>query len=111
MHTSLLQENIITALGLDELTVEEQSAFLSEVGDVVFQTSLVRLVSELSDEQQQALEAYIDTEPEPDVLLAHLLEHYEMFPKILQEAVLEFKEDALAVLEKSQTEDVAIAKE
>ena len=111
MHTSLLQENIITALGLDELSVEEQSAFLSEVGDVIFQTSLVRLVSELTEEQQQALEAYIDTEPEPDILLAHLLEHYESFKKILQEAVLEFKEDALAVLEKKETEEIEVAKE
>ena len=110
MHTSLLQENIITALGLDELSLEEQSAFLSEVGDVVFQTALVRLVSELSEEQQHALETYLDTEPEPDVLLAHLLEHYEMFKKILESAVLEFKEDALAVLQKKE-EEIEIAKE
>lgn len=109
---SLLQENIIAALGLQDLSLEEQSAFLSEVGDVVFQTSLVRLISELSPEQQQALEAYVDTEPEPDVLLAHLLEHYDAFPKILEDAVLEFKEDALAVLGKGEEEgDVTIAKE
>lgn len=110
MHTSLLQENIIAALGLHELSLEEQAAFLSEVGDVVFQTSLVRLISELSAEQQQALEAYVDTEPEPDVLLAHLLEHYDVFPKILEDAVLEFKEDALAVLGKEEG-DITIAKE
>ncbi len=102
MSTSLLNQNIVDVLGIGDLSLEEQAAFLSEVGDVIFQTSLVRLVSLLSPEQQQALEQYLETEPEPDVLLAHLVEHHADFNTILEEVVLEFKEDALKVLEEKE---------
>ncbi len=98
MTQNILQQNISKLLGIETLSPEEQSAFLTEVGDVIFQTSLVRLVSGLSDEQQQALEDYVDTEPEPEVLLQHLLEHYKDFKTILEGVVTEFKEDAVAVL-------------
>lgn len=107
MSQTILQENIAHVLGIDSLSVEEQAAFLSEVGDVIFETSLLRLVTNLSNEQQQALEEYLDTEPEPEILLQHLLEHYKEFQTILEEVVLEFKEDALAVLE-SKKEDIKV---
>jgi hypothetical protein len=94
MTQNILQQNISKLLGIEALSPEEQSAFLAEVGDVIFQTSLLRLVSGLSDEQQQALEDYVDIEPEPEVLLQHLLEHYKDFETILEAVVTEFKEDA-----------------
>jgi len=104
MTPHILQNDLTKLLGIDTLSLEEQSAFLSEVGDVIFETSLVRLVSSLSEEGQRALEDYLDTNPEPEVLLAHLIEHYKEFSQILEEVVLEFKEDALAVLEKKDAD-------
>ncbi len=111
MSFSLLKQNLAQVLGITELPLEEQAAFLSEVGDVIFETSLVRLVSSLGEEQQQSLEQYLETEPEPEVLLTHLLEHHKNFEQILEEVVLEFKEDALKVLEdkKDSVEDIIIA--
>lgn len=107
MSPHILQENIAKVLGIDTLPLEEQAAFLSEVGDTIFETSLVRLVAELSPEQLQALEQYLETEPEPEVLMQHLLEHYKSFQVILEAAAVEFKEDALAVLEKKES-DIAV---
>lgn len=107
MSLNILQQNITKVLGIDSLSEQEQAAFLSEVGDVIFQTSLVRLVSSLTDDQQHALEEYLDTEPEPEVLLEHLLSHYQAFQAILEEAVIEFKEDALKVLAE-KSEDISV---
>ncbi len=104
MAQGILQQNLTKMLGIDELSVEEQSAFLSEVGDVIFERSIVRLVASLTEEQQHALEDYLDTDPEPEVLLSHLIEHYKEFETILEEVVIEFKEDALKVLQETQTE-------
>lgn len=98
MTPSILQQNISKVLGIDTLSPEEQAAFLSEVGDLIFQASLVRLVSSLSDDQQYALEQYLDTQPEPEILLEHLLMHYKEFQPILEEVVTEFKEDAIKAL-------------
>jgi hypothetical protein len=95
---NILHQNLTKVFGIDGLSLEEQAAFLSEIGDAVFQSSLVRLVSTLSEEQQVALEQYLDSEPEPEVLLAHLLEHYKTFEDIIAEVVASFKEDALKVL-------------
>jgi len=107
MAQNILQQNITKVLGIDSLSEQEQAAFLSEVGDVIFQTSLVRLVSSLTEDQQHALEEYLDTEPEPEVLLEHLLSHYKAFQTILEEAVIEFKEDALKVLE-DKNSDISV---
>jgi hypothetical protein len=107
MSRSLLNKNLAEVLGITQLPLEEQAAFLSEVGDVIFETSLVRLVSSLDQEQQQALEQYLETEPEPEVLLSHLLEHHKDFEQILEEVVLEFKEDALEVLEEKK-DDITV---
>lgn len=104
MTQDLLQQNITKVLGIEELSLEEQSAFLTEVGDVIFQSALLRLVSSLNDDQQHALEEYLDTNPEPDILLAHLIEHYTEFSAILEEVVLEFKEDALKILGETDTD-------
>ena len=91
MTQNILQENIIKILGIDTLSLDEQAAFLAEVGDIIFQSSLVRLVSALDAKQQQALETYIETEPEPEVLMQHLLEHYKDFQEIIEAVVIEFK--------------------
>lgn len=106
MTPPILNKNIAQLLGIDELSPDEQAAFLSEVGDVIFETSLLRLVAGLTEEQQEALEQYLETEPEPDVLLSHLLEHHKNFASILEEAVIEFKEDAQRVLEEKKDIEV-----
>lgn len=98
MSQTIVEENIAKLLGIDTLSLEEQSAFLAEVGDVVLQTALVRLITNLTEEQQQALEQYLDSQPEPEVLLQHLLEHYKNFTEILEEVMIEFREDTQAVL-------------
>lgn len=108
MAQTILEQNISSILGIDTLSQEEQAAFLAEVGDVIFQTVLVRLVSSLTEEQQHALEAYLETEPEPDVLLQHLFVHYKEFKSILEDAVLEFKEDAAHVLGQKSEQDITI---
>lgn len=107
MSQNVLQQNITSVLGIDTLPLEEQTAFLSEVGDTIFQTSLLRLVSGLSEDQQQSIEQYLDSEPEPEILLQHLLEHYKEFQTILEEVTIEFKEDALTVL-KEQKDDMKV---
>lgn len=104
MALSILNQNIAEVLGITDLPLEDQAAFLSEVGDAIFETSLLRLISEFTDEQQQAFEQYLETEPEPDVLLAHLLEHHKDFAVILETVVVEFKEDALNALKQKESD-------
>jgi hypothetical protein len=91
------QKSIVDILGLEALPPHEQEAYLDEVGSTILETSLVRFMSTLSPEAQHALEAYIETKPEPEVLMTHMLEHYKDFEAIISEAVLEYQEDVRAL--------------
>jgi hypothetical protein len=102
MQHVTLQTNIAEVLGVTTLSQEEQESFLADIGDIMLETASVRLLSILDDAQQTALEAYLDSKPDGAVLLQHLLEHYKQFENILEEVVLEFKEDALAVMSRGK---------
>lgn len=95
---NILQKNLVQTFGLDGLTDEEKATFLDELGTVVLETALVRFMTELSDEQVEAFDYYLETEPTPDALMEHLLKEYESFEPILKAAITEVKEDAVAVL-------------
>jgi len=98
MPQTILKKDIIKTLGLDGLSDQEQASFLSNVGDIVLESSLLRLVESFDKQQEEALKYYMDTNPSSDVLMEHLLEHYKSFEIILEEEIIAFKEEALAIL-------------
>ena len=93
-----MHPEIIKTLGIEELTPDAQAAFLAEIGDTILETALVRFSAILSEPQHIALQDYLETEPEPDVLLQHLVEHYQEFKNILEAVAEEFRADAQAVM-------------
>ena len=98
MGNPLLKDEITKVLGVDKLSTEEQISFVSEIGALILETALFRFAPTLTSEQHLSLEQYLETEPDPEVLLGHLLEHHESFKNILEDVVLDFKEDAITVL-------------
>lgn len=107
MNTTTLQKDISKLVGLDSLTPAEQEAFLSEVGEVVLESALLRLVAGLTEEQGLALDHYLEDEPGVDVLMKHLVDHYPQFEEILKEEVVAFKEEVSAVLPPTNETDDA----
>lgn len=100
MPNDLLQQNIAPILGLDLLSEEEQAVFLMDIGDLIVESSLLRLVAELNPDQEAALNHYLETEPTPEILVEHLLSHHKNFSTILEEEIIAFKEEALAIFGK-----------
>lgn len=98
MNLSLLQKDISDVLGLEALSEEERVVFLSNIGDVIMESALLRLVADLSPDQQAALEQFLESEPDGETLMKHLLEHHKAFESLLEEEIIAFKEDAVAVL-------------
>lgn len=96
--SNILQESIIKTLGLDGLSDEEKVLFLDQLGTIVLETALLRLVESLSDERVSSLNYYLDTEPTTDALMERLLNHYPDFSQILEKTITELKEDMKAVL-------------
>jgi hypothetical protein len=91
MKTTLLQPNLVAALGIADLSENDQLVFLSTHGDAIFDRALNRFESLLSEPQQQELCEYLSTEPELEVLVIHLLDTYEQFAPVLEAAAAEVK--------------------
>ena len=104
MNYAILDKDLTDLLGIEELEPAEQEAFLAEVGEVVFEGALLRLVAGLSDEQGEALDHYLEDEPAPDLLVKHLVDHYPQFEEIMKEEIVAFKEEVIAVLPSEETE-------
>lgn len=98
MSQTILEQNIIGTLGLETLSDQEKVAFLSQVGDVLIESVLLRLVADMTPEQEVSLGYYLETSPDSETLLTHLLEHYKDFELILQEEIIAFKEEAITSL-------------
>jgi hypothetical protein len=94
-------------LGIDQLSPDEQAVFLSDIGDLVFESALLRLVADLTPDQESSLDHYLETEPQSEVLMEYLFTHHKGFEKILEEEIIAFKEEAIAIFgDKYQPQDV-----
>lgn len=91
--------DISKTLGLDALSEQEQAEFLGQIGSNLLESTLMRFTETLTDEQASALEHYIDSEPDPTVLLSRLSKHYPGFDKIFQEEVESFQSEAKLLLD------------
>jgi hypothetical protein len=98
MSQAILEKNIINVLGLETLPDEEKLVYLSQIADAVMESTLLRLVAGLTEAQQESLDYYLSTNPEPEVMMEHLATHYKTFEEILQEEIVAFKDEAVMLL-------------
>ncbi|MCA9366007.1 hypothetical protein KC722_00325 [Candidatus Kaiserbacteria bacterium] len=94
----LLDTDMTKVYGIDDMEPQEREAFFTSLGMTLLDATLLRMAGKLSPQQVEALEQYMETNPEPLAALQHLDEHYPLFRQILQEEVVAFKEEAAAVL-------------
>ncbi len=98
MDIALIQQDISKALGLDALNEAEQEVLLEYVGEIILEGALMKLMAGLSYEQIEALDHYLDDEPEAKILMQHLFEHYPDFEAIMQAEIEALKSDMVSLL-------------
>ena len=98
MKENSIEKKIIEILGIDTLSEEDQLLFLEEIGTTILDSLLVRLSSSMTESEIDALSQYLETNPEPQVLLSHIFEHYKDAESILVDVVNEFKADAVEIM-------------
>lgn len=84
-----LQQQILQALGLEGFPEEDAQDILDRVSTLVMNEIVLSAAEQLPDDQIDAYAALVDTEPDPDTLLAFFGEHVENFGDIVQSAVNE----------------------
>jgi len=93
-----LETDLSSLMGLDGLTDEEKVVFLNEIGDLVLESALLRLVADLTDDQQEALDQFLEAEPDADTLMKHLLAHHANFETLLEEEMVAIREETQTVM-------------
>ncbi len=95
-------KDIIGLLGLELMSESEQTEIITDIGDLVMESVLLRLVAEMSKEQQEALDQFMESDPTSETLMNHLASHYSSFTTIWDEEVKAFRRDALSVLKNTE---------
>jgi len=89
MQNSQLYPDIIAALGIEHLSENDQFVFLSEHGDTIFVEAINRLDALLTEPEQLEVQTYLETDPEPEVLIDFLLNKFQIFSDILRAVATE----------------------
>lgn len=105
----LLSKDISDLIGLESLPPDQQAAFLGQIGDTVMESALLRLIADLNEEQQAALDHYLETEPEPEAMMQHLLTHYPHFETFVEEEVTALKSEIIAVMDTEESDNTTPA--
>ncbi len=84
---------------IDVAESEIDEVFAEETGTLVFQSSLMKYISEVGDEEADALELYIEAHASEDNFLDTLLEKYPKFKEIFEQELNILQEELEAVTE------------
>jgi hypothetical protein len=98
-------DNIISELGLDQLSQEEQEQVLERIGKIIYQAVLERVLGRLSEEDAQKLDELLDGDPSGEEILAFLRERIDNIDEIIQEEAQKFRQESLQVMQEAEAED------
>jgi len=98
MSKKILQKDIIPLLGIDALPQKDQETFLEDIGALVLENALHRLVRDMDAATKKEFERLVDVAANPDALFTTLAEQYPAFDTLLEEEVVAFKREAIAVM-------------
>jgi hypothetical protein len=93
------QQDLMVALGLDKLPEQEQAELYNRIGGVLFQGILIRAIESMTDEEQDALDAFLGEHPEdPDALMGYLQKNVANFEALVEDEVARFKASAMELM-------------
>ncbi len=94
--TTILQENIIKDLGLENLPQKEQEEALLNVGRIIFQSILIRVMEELDEAGKNEFEKILTEKPnDEEAVLNFLQSKLPNLNEIVNDEVLKFKQESV----------------
>ena len=96
-QTQYIPENIFAELGLSNLSLEEQEAFLEKMNELIQKRLLVRVLETVPETvQQQVAEMQLAT---PEESMQELMKHVPYFGDMLEEEVENVKNELRASMQ------------
>ncbi len=95
------QKSIMEAFGFDKLPEDQQAALYQRIGTVLFQGIMLRVLEDMSETEQDALDAFITAHPDdPEALFGYLKEHVADYDQVVADEVARFRASAMEIAEK-----------
>ena len=89
-------EDILTSLGLEDLSEEEQQTLLLDIQSLIFKGTMVRILEKMNDEEKEAFNAFLESDPSEDEMMSYMEEKVPQAKDAALEAISELKNDILA---------------
>lgn len=87
-----IKTNLINALGLESLTETEQEEALLRIGNIIFQSTLMRVLEELDEAAKAELDKLLSLPSrDEEAILMFLRARVQNFDEIMNEEVVRFK--------------------
>lgn len=93
-----IRENIITLFGIDKLPEGEQEKTINDIGSIIFQNVLIRILPMLSEEDLAKYEKLVEDKVGADELMDFFFETIPEFLQIVTEESENFRKESAEVL-------------
>jgi hypothetical protein len=87
--------DLLAATGIESMTPTEREETLLDLGDLIFRSTLVRLIERMDEKTQEDFNAFLDTNPSEEAVTAFLTERVPGAEEVVRETVDELRNDIL----------------
>jgi succinate dehydrogenase flavin-adding protein (antitoxin of CptAB toxin-antitoxin module) len=88
-----IKDNIVSALNIENLPKAEQEKRLADIGSIIFQNVLMRVLEKMPEKQQDEFEKMLDSNANPEEIFEFLNKNTKDFQKVITEEALKFKDN------------------
>lgn len=82
---------IVKAFNLESLSPEKQLTYVLAIADQAFDRSIPKILSDLTEEQMQQYDDYLETNPNPEDMIDYLSKLTPKFGDIVNQELMEIK--------------------
>lgn len=94
MKTAILQHDLETVLGLNDLSQPDREAFLDDLGSLILEKACMRFVADMDEQAAAQFEEKLGQASDGPALLELLQREYPQFETVLEEEIQSFKSEA-----------------
>lgn len=93
-----MRDTLIKTYHLESLSEEKQNEMIESIGSLIFQGVLLRVAPQMSEDQQNKLEAMLESQATPDELMGFMSAEIPDFEAIVKEEAEGFKSQSEAIM-------------
>ncbi len=95
-----IRKDIISSFGIDKLSEDKREEAIMQIGKIIFQGTLMRVLPLLEEEQVDRYNELMDTKPDPIKVMEFFLEEVPTFMEILADESESLRKKSQSLIDK-----------